>query len=354
MNNWENIKKTNENRMGERAYFFSYKNKEIARTYQRDRSRSFMLLNGQWNFKYFENPFLVPEEFYEKEIENFGKINVPNMWQFEGHGKLQYTDEGFPFPIDIPFVPTDNPTGAYQRTFVLNENWKDKQIIIKFDGVETYFEVYVNGKYVGFNKGSRLTTEFDVSQYVKEGKNLLSVKVLQWADSTYVEDQDMWWTAGIFRDVYLIGKTKTHIQDYFIKTNFDENYIDAKLEINIEVENLDKIIKKDYKLRWTLFDKDEVIFSEIVENLEIDKIKKLTLEKNIKNPKQWTAETPNLYDLILELIDEKDEVLEVVPQRVGFRDIKVRDGLFYINGKYLMLHGVNRHDNDHISGRAIN
>ena len=354
MNNWENIKKTNENRMRERAYFFSYENETIAKTYQRDRSKNFMLLNGQWNFKYFDNPFLVPEDFYNTEMSEFGKINVPNMWQFEGHGKLQYTDEGFPFPIDIPFVPTDNPTGAYQRTFNLNEKWEDKQVIIKFDGVETYFEVYVNGNYVGFNKGSRLTAEFDISQYVKSGKNLLSVKVLQWADSTYVEDQDMWWTAGIFRDVYLVGKTKTHIQDYFIKTTFDKDYVNAKLSLEIDIESLEKTIKKDYRLKWTLNHKDTVVFSEEIDSIEIDKIKRLNLEKMIQAPKQWTAETPNLYDLILELIDENGDILEVIPQRVGFRDIKVKNGLFYVNGKYLMLHGVNRHDNDHISGRAIN
>ncbi|MDX8335543.1 beta-galactosidase subunit alpha [Candidatus Cetobacterium colombiensis] len=354
MNNWENIKKTNENRMKERAYFFSYKNEMLAKSYQRERSNNFMLLNGQWNFKYFENPFLVPDEFYKEEMKEFGKINVPNMWQFEGHGKLQYTDEGFPFPIDIPFVPTDNPTGAYQKVFNLNENWKNKQIIIKFDGVETYFEVYVNGNYVGFNKGSRLTSEFDISEYVKDGKNILSVKVLQWADSTYVEDQDMWWTAGIFRDVYLVGKTKTHIQDFFIKTIFDEEYKNAKLSLEVEIENLEKEIKKDYKFKWSLYDKNEMIFSDEIKNLEIDSRKKLNLEKMITEPKQWTAETPNLYNLILELIDETGNVLEVIPQRVGFRDIKVKDGLFYVNGKYLMLHGVNRHDNDHISGRAIN
>lgn len=354
MNNWENIKKSNENRMKERAYFFSYDNTETARTYQRERSRNFMLLNGQWNFKYFDNPFLVPEEFYTQEMEDFGKINVPNMWQFEGHGKLQYTDEGFPFPIDIPFVPTDNPTGAYQRTFVLGKNWNEKQVIIKFDGVETYFEVYVNGNYVGFSKGSRLTAEFDITKYVKEGKNLLSVKVLQWADSTYVEDQDMWWTAGIFRDVYIVGKTKTHIQDYFIKTTFDEKYIDAKLSLDIEIENTENITRNDYKLRWTLFDKNNIIFSELKENISIDKNIKISLEKMVNNPKKWNAEAPNLYDLVLELIDNENNVVEVIPQRVGFRDIKIKDGLFYVNGQYLMLHGVNRHDNDHISGRAIN
>ena len=148
----------------------------------------------------------MPEAFYHSPMSEWGQITVPNMWQMEGHGQLQYTDEGFPFPIDVPFVPTSNPTGAYQRSFTLSPAWDGEQVIIKFDGVETYFEVYVNGHYVGFSKGSRLTAEFDISAYVNIGENLLSVRVMQWADSTYIEDQDMWWMAGIFRDVYLVGK----------------------------------------------------------------------------------------------------------------------------------------------------
>lgn len=171
-------------------------------------------------------------------MADWGHITVPAMWQMEGHGKLQYTDEGFPFPIDVPFVPRDNPTGAYQRIFTLSDGWQGKQTLIKFDGVETYFEVYVNGQYVGFSKGSRLTAEFDISAMVKTGDNLLCVRVMQWADSTYVEDQDMWWSAGIFRDVYLVGKHLTHINDFTVRTDFDEAYCDATLSCEVVLENL--------------------------------------------------------------------------------------------------------------------
>lgn len=140
-------------------------------------------------FPLFDHPLQVPEAFTSELMADWGHITVPAMWQMEGHGKLQYTDEGFPFPIDVPFVPSDNPTGAYQRIFTLSDGWQGKQTLIKFDGVETYFEVYVNGQYVGFSKGSRLTAEFDISAMVKTGDNLLCVRVMQWADSTYVEDR---------------------------------------------------------------------------------------------------------------------------------------------------------------------
>ncbi|AIU67716.1 beta-galactosidase subunit alpha [Vibrio coralliilyticus] len=353
MNNWENFLHLHENRMAPRAYFFSYDSVKTAQTFQRELSHHFMLLSGQWNFNFFTNPMLVPEEFYSQKMEQWGQITVPNMWQMEGHGDLQYTDEGFPFPIDVPFVPSDNPTGAYQRTFTLGENWKNKQTIIKFDGVETYFEMYVNGEYVGFSKGSRLTAEFDISNYVQQGENLLSVRVMQWADSTYIEDQDMWWTAGIFRDVYLLGKEQVHVQDITVRTDFDDDYVAATLSCQVEIENLSALQASGYALDYALMDKGQLVAQGSCCNLTIDNKTQASFTLEIDAPIHWTAENPYLYQLVLTLKDQLGKTLEVIPQRVGFRDIKVRDGLFYINNQYVMLHGVNRHDNDHLKGRAV-
>ncbi|WP_335927887.1 beta-galactosidase subunit alpha [Vibrio parahaemolyticus] len=353
MNNWENFQHLHENRMAPRAYFFSYDSVQSAQTFQRELSRRFMLLSGQWTFRYFTNPMLVPDEFYSQTMNDWGHITVPNMWQMEGHGDLQYTDEGFPFPIDVPFVPTDNPTGAYQRTFTLGPQWDNQQTIIKFDGVETYFEVYVNGEYVGFSKGSRLTAEFDISAYAHQGENLLSVRVMQWADSTYIEDQDMWWTAGIFRDVYLIGKENVHVQDLTIRTDFADDYQSATLSAQVELENLSTAIASGYTLEYALHDKGTVVASGQCDSLTIQNHHSTSFAIDMVNPTHWTAETPYLYHLFITLKDHQDNVVEVIPQRVGFRDIKVRDGLFYINNQYVMLHGVNRHDNDHLKGRAV-
>jgi len=353
VNNWENFLHLHENRMAPRAYFFSYDSVKTAQTFQRELSSHFMLLSGQWNFNYFTNPILVPEEFYSQKMEQWGQITVPNMWQMEGHGDLQYTDEGFPFPIDVPFVPTDNPTGAYQRTFTLGENWNDKQTIIKFDGVETYFEVYVNGEYVGFSKGSRLTAEFDISKFVQQGDNLLSIRVMQWADSTYIEDQDMWWTAGIFRDVYLVGKEQVHVQDLAVRTDFADDYVAATLSCQVELENLSTMQASGYALEYALIDQGQIVAKGSCDNLTVDNNAQTNFAIEMANPIHWTAENPYLYQLVLTLKDNLGNVLEIIPQRVGFRDIKVRDGLFYINNQYVMLHGVNRHDNDHLKGRAV-
>ncbi|MDU1026915.1 MAG: beta-galactosidase subunit alpha, partial [Leclercia adecarboxylata] len=166
MNRWENIQLTHENRLPPRAYFFSYDTVAQARTFTREASSHFLSLSGQWNFRFFTHPLYVPESFTSEYMDGWDDITVPAMWQMEGHGQLQYTDEGFPFPVDVPRVPADNPTGAYQRYFTLSDTWQNKQTLIKFDGVETYFEVYVNGQYIGFSKGSRLTAEFEISHAV--------------------------------------------------------------------------------------------------------------------------------------------------------------------------------------------
>ncbi|BBC39224.1 beta-galactosidase subunit alpha [Photobacterium damselae subsp. piscicida] len=353
MNNWENFLHLHENRMAPRAYFFSYDSVQSAKSFQHELSNRFMLLSGQWTFNFFTNPLLVPEEFYSQKMTDWGHITVPNMWQMEGHGDLQYTDEGFPFPIDVPFVPTDNPTGAYQRTFTLGEQWNDKQTIIKFDGVETYFELYVNGQYVGFSKGSRLTAEFDISAYVQQGENLLSVRVMQWADSTYIEDQDMWWTAGIFRDVYLVGKEAVHVQDFTVRTDFADDYQSATLSCSVELENLTHAVATGYQLEYSLQDNGVEVAQGNCSIDDIDANCRVQFAIDMNNPQQWNAENPYLYQLFITLKNSQGQILEVIPQRVGFRDIKVRDGLFYINNQYVMLHGVNRHDNDHLKGRAV-
>lgn len=352
MNRWENVQLTHENRLAPRAYFFSYDTIARARSFVRENSSHFLPLSGQWNFRFFTNPLWVPETFTAQYMEGWESITVPGMWQMEGHGQLQYTDEGFPFPIDVPYVPADNPTGAYQRRFTLGNGWHGRQVIIKFDGVETYFEVYVNGRYIGFSKGSRLTAEFDISDAVKAGDNLLCVRVMQWADSTYIEDQDMWWSAGIFRDVYLIGKNDTHVWDFSVRTDFDDDYRNATLACRVELEKL-AAEPAHTTLEYDLYDGGRCLHHGEVSTHIVHPRATAEFVIDVAAPQQWSAETPYLYHLVMTLKDAQGNILEVIPQRVGFRDIKVRNGLFYINNRYVMLHGVNRHDNDHLKGRAV-
>ncbi len=294
MNNWENIDKQSEHRLPPRASFFSYDNAQQALRFDRASSHCFQLLSGRWQFAYFDHPALVPDAFYNQPVTGWGDIAVPGMWQMEGHGQLQYTDEGFPFPIDIPFVPASNPTGAYQRTFSLEAAWAGKQIIIKFDGVETYFEVYVNGHYVGFSKGSRLCAEFDISAFAVQGENLLSVRVMQWADSTYIEDQDMWWMAGIFRDVYLTGQNPVHLNDFTVVTAFDENYCDAVLSIDAVLCNLREPVS-GYRLHAQLFDDGDCVAQLSADNLHIGDETRCSLDIPVRQPRSGT---PNILSFI--------------------------------------------------------
>jgi evolved beta-galactosidase subunit alpha len=300
MNRWENLQLTHENRLPPRAYFFSYDSQAQARTFARETSSRFLSLSGQWNFRFFNNPLRVPEAFTSQYMSDWGPITVPGMWQMEGHGQLQYTDEGFPFPIDVPYVPTDNPTGAYQRIFTLSEGWQGQQTLIKFDGVETYFEVYVNGQYIGFSKGSRLTAEFDISHAVKTGDNLLCVRVMQWADSTYIEDQDMWWSAGIFRDVYLVGKNPLHVQDFTLRTDFNDDYIDATLSCQLVLENLDAQ-PGAATLEYALFDGEKALYEGTTQRLTVSQQLNVDFAIDVKAPQQWSAENPYLYHLVMTL-----------------------------------------------------
>ncbi len=208
---------THENRMPSRAYFFEYKSLEDAMTFDRTKSLNFIDLTGEWSFKLFDSPEYVIEDMHKELQSDMDKITVPSLWQYEGYGKMQYTDEGFPFPINVPFAPKENQTGLYQKEINYTPTTSKKQII-RFDGVESYFELYLNGQYIGMSKGSRLPAEFDLTGKLENGKNLLSIRVIQYSDATYVEDQDMWWAAGIFRDVYILEKD-TNIENINIRTD---------------------------------------------------------------------------------------------------------------------------------------
>ena len=340
MNKWENPQLLEEHRLPPHAYFFAYADAETARSFARERSRRFLSLSGMWRFAYFDHPLQVPPSFYSEYMERWGEIEVPGMWQMQGHGHLQYTDDGMPFPVDPPYVPSSNPTGAYQCRWTLGPEWRGQRVVLRFDGVETYFEIYVNGSYAGMSKGSRLASEFDITALLNEGENLLSVRVLQWADASYLEDQDMWWTAGIFRDVYLIGKGAIHVQDICVQTRFDDACRDATLACTIAIS-----ANAGWRLEWSLYDGARQLLQ--------GGGKTLTWEASVPAPRQWNAEDPYLYRLEISLYDDAGALLEVVPLRVGFREISVQDGLMYVNGRYLKLHGVNRHDNDQLRGRAV-
>ncbi|NLW23221.1 MAG: beta-galactosidase subunit alpha [Tissierellia bacterium] len=356
---WEDLKVLHRNRRPSRAYFISYDDVDSALTFERGRSNRCKLLNGRWKFSYYEWPEEAPEDFFKDEYDvgDWDDIRVPGHWQLQGYGYPHYTDSIYPFPVDPPKVPSKNPTGCYRRDFTIPKDWMGKEILIRFEGVDSGFHLWVNGHEVGYSQGSRMPSEFDISPYVREGRNQVSLRVYQWTDGSYIEDQDMWWLSGIFRDVLLIARDSVHVEDFFIKTDLDEEYKDGVLQIETKIENSSKEDKNNYKLEFHLLDEDnsKVVEPRTIHNISIkgNDHTLVNMEIPVANPKKWTGETPNLYKLLIYVKDEGDNILEVIPHRLGFRKVEVKDGNLLVNGVAIMLKGVNRHDIHPDLGRAV-
>ncbi|GEK89429.1 glycoside hydrolase family 2 TIM barrel-domain containing protein [Alkalibacterium putridalgicola] len=333
------------NRQPEHAYFFAYKDKESALSYDRSYSQGFTLLNGAWKFHYGRHPNDVDDDFFKKEFNDaaWESLHVPSHWEMKGYSKPHYTNVQYPFPVDPPHIPSDNPTGTYRKTFYLSE--VKERSVIRFEGVDSAFDLWLNGEYIGYSTGSRIAAEFDISDLLIEGHNTLAVKVYKWSAQSYLEDQDMWWLSGIFRDVYILSKETTGIKDYFVKTIFDKDYKDAELNLSLDVT--EATIGKDVKIE--LFDKNhDRVFEETV---SLDK-ESVEFSKTVETPVKWSAEDPTLHHLLF-TIEDNGNVLEVVPQRIGFRQVELKDGLIKVNGQRILFKGVNRHEFHPEHGRAV-
>jgi beta-galactosidase/beta-glucuronidase len=340
-------------RSSPRAYFIPQISVDAALRDDPRASERFMLLNGNWKFHYSRTVVESPADFAAPALDDssWDSIRVPSMWQLEAdgrYGRPHYTNVVYPFPLDPPFVPSDNPTGCYRRTFVVPPEWKGLSVFLRFEGIDSVGFIHVNGVDVGIHKGSRLPSEFDITPHLREGVNLLAVKVMQWSDASYMEDQDMWWLSGIFRDVSLIARPTLHIRDIRVHTPLDakDAYTDAGLQVKVALSRSGKpgdavcaeLFDPSGKLIWKSHDEPA---SEHVR-----------FEAEIENPHKWSAERPTLYSLLVTLKDS-DGVREVVRQRVGFRAVEIRDGQFLVNGTKLMFRGVNRHDVHPLLGRAV-
>lgn len=356
---WENQAITNINRLPARAEGLPFADESSAIRNSRGASPYFQLLNGLWKFDYQQAPAMVADGFEQPDFDDtaWEAIEVPSCWQMHGYGKPHYTNTVYPFPLDPPRVPTENPTGCYRRCFTLPATWQDRRIHLCFRGVDSAFYVWVNGQKIGFSKGSRLPAEFDITDAVQAGENLLAVEVLQWSDGTYMEDQDMWWLSGIFRDVYLTAPPTVDLWDLFVKTDLDNRYRNAVLSVETTIRNAGAKGATAYKLTATLLDGDgtNVLDQPLTGSVDVKagQSTTLALSADVKNPSKWTAETPNLYTLVLTLCDKAGKTVEVKSLRIGFRKVEIKDGCMLVNGKHIVFRGVNRHDGDPDTGRAI-
>ncbi len=324
---FQDLNCTNLYRLPARATLIPYPDAASARRGERGLSPYYMGLNGEWDFTYYESYLDVEELSGEAGEGTKGRIQVPGVWQLQGYGAPQYTNVRFPIPFDPPCVPDDTPVGVYDRAFTLPASFAGRRTLIRFEGVSSCYYVYVNGSLAGFSKGPHLPAEFDITAFLREGENALRVVVLHWSDGTYLEDQDMWRHAGIFRDVALLSFGRTRILDLIADTSLINDYRDGLLTVTAKVEGA-------VTVNLCLMDGDECLLRQSCD--VIDGEAGLTAE--IKNVKAWTAETPHRYELIAEIAGQAERAF------IGFRKIEIRDGVFYVNGKNVKLLGVNRHD----------
>ncbi|MDV7104717.1 beta-galactosidase [Vibrio sp. TH_r3] len=329
-----------------------------------------MSLNGHWKFKLFSQPEMVPDAFAAADFDDstWNSIKVPSNWQLQGeditvmHGadpqRLDhpiYLNIKYPFDVNPPFVPKDNPTGCYRTSFEMNAADLEAQTRIIFDGVNSAFHLWCNGVWVGYSQDSRLPAEFDLSDHLVSGTNTLSVMVLRWSDGSYLEDQDMWWLSGIFRDVSLLYKPQTHIADVFVTPSLDACFRDGTIATEVVLAN-----PKQHKVQIQLFDGQTAVTEPVegqVQNRIVDEKggwdDRVFLSLKIEQPKHWTAETPNLYRFVVSLIDKNGKVVDVEGYDVGFRNIEITNGQLLVNGKALLIKGVNRHEHEQDNGHAI-
>jgi beta-galactosidase len=358
---YENPEVFERNQEAPHATLMPFENLDQAMKGERKSSPFHYSLNGPWKFHWAENPELAPADFYERayDRDSWEEISVPSNWQMEGFGYPLFRNIGLPHPHDPPEVPGEfNPVGSYFRTFQVPRDWKDKQVMLHFEGVHSASYVWINGKEVGYNQGGMEPAEYNITRYLKRGKNSIAVKVIRYSDGSYLEDQDTWRLSGIYRDVYLVATPDLHIRDFYLTTDLDESYTDARLDVVASVANLSEKGADDFAVRVTLLDPEyQSVLS--VEGwipggtLDGQSTSSLTQSYEVANPLLWSAEYPNLYTLVLELLDENGDVSEVVSSRVGFREVEVIDQAIYINGVPVKFNGVNSHMMHPETGHAM-
>lgn len=347
MKTWENHQIDGINRMPARAHFLTFPSKEKALLNNNRYTHAFKNLNGVWKFMFLDAPEYSPEGFFNSDFDvtKMDDITVPGNWQLQGYGKMHYSDLWYNFPINPPYVPTENPTGIYKRTFFVEESYRDKKIIIRFCGVDSAYHLWINGKEVGYSKVARNESEFDITDIIRVGEeNDVTVRVYQWSDGTYLEDQDMWWESGIFRDVELIGVPKDGINDYKVIADLDDEYKNGIFKVEAFLRTT-----KEVNVTFELVDAGEnTVFTKTV----VTKEGKACIDEVIADVNHWTAETPYLYKLFM-TVEDDGQIVEVIPQNVGFRNIRLNGETFLVNGVAIKFKGVNRHDYSPQNGRVV-
>ncbi len=348
---WENEKIVDINKERTHVTFMAFPNEALALNNNFTASPWYQSLNGNWKFHHVNNPDERPKLFYQPDFDDnqWKEMPVPGNWEVHGFGLPIYTNVVYPFPKNPPYINhAFAPVGTYRKSFTIPSQWQEKEVIIHFGSVSGAMYLYINGKPVGFTKASKLPAEFNITPYLKNGENILSAQVFRWHDGSYLEDQDFWRLTGIERDVYLVAKNKISVRDFEIQGDLDATYtnglFNAKIAINNPgkqeadaiIEVVDQAGNKALLLQKDMGKNDSSI----------------TVSGLVKNVKKWSAETPNLYTTLITLKDKKGNIIEVVSHKTGFRKVEIKQSQLLVNGKKIMVHGVNRHEHDEVLGHV--
>jgi beta-galactosidase len=332
------------------------------------KSEWYSSLNGMWKFSWVKEPSERPTDFFKENFDtsNWKEIPVPSSWEMYGYGTPIYTNITYPFKNNPPFIQPQkgytnevevNPVGSYRRDFDIPQNWNGNEIFVHFDGVYSGFFIWVNGKKVGYSEGANNVSEFNITNFVKPGKNNIAVQVFRWTDGSYLEDQDMFRMSGIHRDVYLFATPKVHIRDFALKSNFLKNDLSSvQFIINGQIANNGGKTAKEATLEVSLLDtngKEVLNVSSKVNQLNKKSEKEIVVEGQLEQPNLWSAEKPYLYTAILTLKDENGKVTEVTSSKFGFRKIEIKQSKVYINNEQVFFKGTNRHESHPVFGRSI-
>lgn len=355
---WENPEVFAVNKEETRATSLPYPDENLAIVDDYNASPYYISLNGVWKFNWVAKPSEAPSDFYKEsyDVSKWAGMSVPGNWEFNGYGIPMYVNIGFGFPKNPPHInKEDAPVGSYRREFNLPTEWDGRKVFIHFEGGTNSMYVWINGQKVGYTQNAKSPAEFDITKYVRKGKNILACEVHKFSDGSYLEDQDMWRLGGINRSVYLYSTDQTRILDFFAHPDLDKNYKNGVFSVDVKLKNYSAESKSQY-IEVNVLDKTgkKVFNKSATVNIPTQNTCDITLSGNISNPLKWTAETPNLYTMLIILKDRNGKIIEATSHKLGFRKIEIIDGQLLVNGKKVYMKGVDLHEFNTKTGQVVN
>ena len=351
---WEDPQIVEVNKETPRAHYIPYATAEQAVKDDLWESPNIISLNGTWQFHLAQNPGERPFYFFKNDYNtrDWSEIKVPANWEVEGFDYPIYTNVKYPHAKTPPLIQKDyNPVGSYKRTFEIPSDWDQKEVFLHFGAASSFVNVWINEQYVGYSEDSKTPAEFNVTKYLKKGTNTLAVEIFRWSDASYLEDQDFWRLSGITRDVFLMARNKQNIRDFKVTAGLDEKYVHGIFGLEVEIINMDTETQ-NLTLEAELFDGSETL-KKFDKSIALEQGKEMvSLEAVFPDVKQWTAETPNLYLLLLTLKDADDNTIEVLRQDIGFRTVEIKNNQLLVNGKSIYVKGVNLHEHNDVTGHV--